>query len=406
MRCATESRAWLLSLIWCLLLLAGSGEQRADAAAQLPDFSQWTLEEQVGQLLIWGSTNRPEDLTPILEGSGDLPPVPIGGVLLTTKPVRSRDQVLALARFLRTTPATPVPPLLCADQEGGKVAAITEGVVVAPSALQLSLLPDAAMESALVTMIQGTHAVGVDVLLAPVIDIDAEPLNDAIGKHERSFGGDPAAVLRGGRAFVDAAWHVGAVPVLKHFPGHGYADFDSHLTLPTVQQSQREWLQLEGSVYRDLFRHQLLQTGPAPLGIMIAHLRWPALTGNDAPTGFSRPLLQQTLRQELGVGEEAVIWSDDLLMKALPNPVDSAIAMRRAGIDLLLVSREPATLRAIHKALVKYYREGWLDRADLEASLNRILLLKAHLQEHWAPLDPSVTPAATPQVTREPQPFF
>lgn len=394
----------LLLLLCTLCCFAASGSTvRSEPEEPLPDFTQWTLEQQVGQLLIWGSTNRPEDLTGILQGDINGGPVPIGGVLLTSKPDRKRADVIALAAFLRTTDATPVPPLICADQEGGKIMALREGVIPMPSALQFAMLTDQEKLDLATAMAEDTHSAGIDVLLAPVIDIDGDPVNPAIGKHERSYGGNPAIVFSSSAMFLEGTWRSGAVPVLKHFPGHGYADFDSHKVLPLVQQSRSDWMRVEGAVYERILREVSESLAQIPIGVMVGHLRWPALTGDDQPTGFSKSLLTNTLREDFGLGDQ-IIWSDDLLMKALPDPVTSAIAMRKAGIDIILVSREPQTLRDVHKALVKYYRNGWLDRAELEASVGRILVLKHHIRRHWADLEADTTsPAAT---SLEPTPYF
>lgn len=347
----------------------------------------WTLEQQVGQLLIWGSTNVPADLKPILEGEGLLTPVPIGGVLLTSKAARPAAEVRALAAFLRTTGAAPVPPLLCADQEGGKIAALRESIRVAPSHLALSALSLSEVREYAYAMALDTKAAGIDVLLAPVVDVEADLTapNPAIGKHERSFGADPWQVAELAQAFCEGVWDAGAVPVLKHFPGHGTATTDSHLVLPRVDLTEAQWREREAIPYSFILHRRQMALAPPPIGVMVGHLDWPALTNGEGAASLSRTAVTTLLREGFGL-EDAVIVSDDIHMKALQDPVQSAIAMRRAGVDLILVSHTPSALREIHRVLVKFYREGWLDRQELRASLERILLLKQHLAEHWVTL--------------------
>jgi len=367
----------------------------------------WTLEEQVGQLLVWGSTQLPADVEVILAGSEaeGRPPIPIGGVLMTSKKDRKPTDVQAVAEFLRATELAPVPPLLCADQEGGKVAALREGVRVAPSHFALGGFGEADIRTAARDMAEDTRAAGIDVILGPVLDVDGEPFNPAIGAKERSFSSDPLVVAQAGLAFTQGLLDGGIIPVLKHFPGHGTPQDDSHLGLPAVEAPIEEWEATEQIPYRFVFEELPLRRATNPVvGVMIAHLDWPALTNDEGPTCFSPTLVKVHLRERYGL-QDAVVVSDDLLMKAIKDPVEGAVQMRKAGIDLLLVSSQRSIIAAVHKALVKYYRNGWLNQRDLRASLERILRMKSAIANNWAPLGPDAEPPALPEtLAPAPQP--
>ncbi|MEO7995123.1 MAG: glycoside hydrolase family 3 N-terminal domain-containing protein, partial [bacterium] len=253
----------------------------------------------------------------------------------------------------------------------------------------LGASPDLNIEELARWMGEDTHAAGIDMILGPVLDVDCPPFNPVIGGKERSFGCDPVAVGVDGTLFANGLWDAGIVPVFKHFPGHGTATADSHLVLPMVDASRDAWLTSERLAYSTAFDNlRILKQWPwpsmhhPPIGVMVAHLDWPALTNGEGPTCFSRTLVTTELREGFGLQNDVIV-SDDLLMHAITDPVAGAIAMRNAGIDLLIVSRDPPVLRAIHAALVEGYRNGDLDRDELRASLERILRLKRYIRDHW-----------------------
>lgn len=165
---------------------------------------------------------------------------------------------------------------------------------------------------------------GVDIDLAPVVDVNANPRNPVIGV--RAFGSEPDLVARHGVAFVQGLQEVGVAACPKHFPGHGDTDVDSHSGLPVV------------SVDLPQLRQRELEPFAAAVDagarcVMTAHIVFPEL--DDAPATLSRTVLS-LLRDELGF--EGVICSDALDMQAISGPIglgEGAVRALAAGVDLV-----------------------------------------------------------------------
>jgi beta-N-acetylhexosaminidase len=163
------------------------------------------------------------------------------------------------------------------------------------------------------------------------------------------------------------------IATLKHFPGHGDTDVDSHLGLPVVtfDRARLEALELAP------FRKGLDRRAEA---VMAAHIVMPALDSGSTPATFSRPILGDLLRRDLGFG--GLIYTDSMSMDAitkLESPGDAAVRAVMAGADQVLHSPDPI---AAFKALRSAVESGRLGRAQLDASVTRILRAKASLGLH------------------------
>ena len=215
------------------------------------------------------------------------------------------------------------------------------------------------------------RALGVHVNFAPVADVNNNPRNPVI--NTRSFGEDPGRVGTMVRAAVEGLQAGGVVATLKHFPGHGDTDIDTHLGLATVPHDRARLDRVELAPFRDG-----IAAGAG--GAMVAHVEMPALDPTPGPATFSAPIISGLLRRELGFG--GVIYTDSLLMDAVNAMVDSGEATVRAleaGADVAL---DPLDARAAHAAAMAAVASGRLTRARLEASVRRVLTDKARLGLH------------------------
>ncbi|MBM3978193.1 MAG: hypothetical protein FJ299_14550, partial [Planctomycetes bacterium] len=255
-------------------------------------------------------------------------------------------------------------PAVCCDLEEGAGLHFPEATRLAP-ALALAAADAGGDGAALFVAGELTareaRALGVELVLAPVVDVNTRRDNPIIAT--RSFGDEPDAVARRARAWLDGLARGGALGCLKHFPGHGDTEKDSHTELPLVAKTRAEFDACELVPYREL-----LTRPPAALGaVMVAHLDVPALTAAPGePTSLSRRAVGELLRGELGW--DGLVMTDGLAMGALARQDDFHARALSAGCDLLL--GPPSAERAAEELLAAL-RRGVLARADLERAAAR-----------------------------------
>ena len=213
-------------------------------------------------------------------------------------------------------------------------------------------------------------ALGINTVLAPVMDVLSLPANPIIGN--RSFGGSAELVSRLGAAWIAGAQEQGVLACAKHFPGHGHTPGDSHAELPTVDATLDELERRELPPFRAAIA--------AGVGsIMTAHVRYPALD-RERPATLSRPILVDMLRDRMGFG--GLVISDALTMEGLLLAGDggqrlaeaeAAVQCVEAGCDLLLHPEDPY---AVADALEEASLAG---RVELASVLGRSLLTLSDL---------------------------
>ena len=222
------------------------------------------------------------------------------------------------------------------------------------------------------------RAVGIHVNFAPDADVNNNPLNPII--NTRSFGEDPQAVARLVRAYVRGLQDNGMLATLKHFPGHGDTDADSHIGLPTIRVSYARLDSVELVPFR-----AGIDAGAQV--VMSAHIAFPAFTG-DAPATLSSSVLTGLLRDSLKF--KGLVVTDALQMGAIVAKYgagEAAVRAFEAGSDLLLMPADPDS--AIASMLVAL-GSGRLSAARLDASVRRVLEIKRGLglfERRTVPLD-------------------
>lgn len=243
--------------------------------------------------------------------------------------ITSPEQVKKLAASLREV--APGSIFIGIDQEGGQVRRLKpqKGFFDLPSAQAMGQgSPHATLEIAS-QLGHELKDLGINLDLAPVVDVDSNPYNPAIGRLGRSFGTDAENVARQALAFGQGLARNGVAPTLKHFPGQGCATEDSHLGLPDISTCWNAEVDLRP--YADIF-----QQGWPGL-VMTGHLFHKGLDP-DLPATLSKRIVTGLLRQ--GLGWEGVVVSDDLQMKAIADGRSLQEIMHLAidaGVDILLL---------------------------------------------------------------------
>lgn len=262
----------------------------------------------------------------------------------------------------------PLPLVVALDQEGGSVIRLREPATEMPSEMAVGATADPGNARQLGAATGAElRAVGVTVDLAPVSDLASLPGNTVIGT--RAFASDPATVGRFVAAEVAGLQSTGIAATLKHFPGHGGTDVDSHQSLPTLPQSAA---QLDAN---DLVPFRAGIDGGVRV-VMSGHLRVPAYDP-DLPASLSPTLVNGLLRQKLGFG--GVVITDGMGMGAIRDrfgPGEAAIRAVLAGDDLISLSANTAQAYA---ALQQAVHSGRVPAATVRAAATRVVQLRMSL---------------------------
>jgi beta-N-acetylhexosaminidase len=357
--------------------------EREKAMDDLTD--EMTLDEQIGQLFVVGFP----DQTPTPELLDLIQSERVGGVILFSRNVRDQAQTAALTSTLQSAARAaghPAPLLVMIDQENGLVRRLGQDSAPFPGALALGAIEDAETRERIAEEIarataQELLAHGVNMNLAPVMDVNNAPENPVIGL--RSFGSDPDVVGRLGVATMRGLQGVGVIATLKHFPGHGDTTVDSHLALPVVTAPPERLEAVELAPFR-----RGIAAGAEC--VMTAHVAFPALTGDATiPATLAPEALTNLLRERLGFA--GVIMSDCLEMDAIAGTVgveSGAVQTLRAGAELVLVSHRLERQRAAIAAVRAAVAEGALSEEQIRLAAERILRLKRRFLT-WSDTQPA-----------------
>ena len=339
-----------------------------------------SLRERIGQMLLVGFRGLTVDAA--AEIAADIRERNLGGILLfdTDQPthsairnVQSPAQLTALVTGLQALADTPL--LVAIDEEGGLVARLDQrhGFPPTISEADLGARNDVAFTTQAGRQLGETLAsVGVNLNLAPVVDLNVNPTNPIIGALGRSFSADPAVVTAQAEAFVSGHRAVGVHTTLKHFPGHGSSTGDTHLGVVDVTPT---WSRKELEPFANLVRDGLADV------ILTAHV-FNATLDPDNPATLSQPTITGILRQQ--IGWDGVVISDDMQMGAIRQAYGYPDAVRLAilaGVDILTIAQQQVFETGIVATTIDLIEgmvaDGSLTEARIDESYTRIQALKA-----------------------------
>jgi beta-N-acetylhexosaminidase len=304
-----------------------------------------------------------------------------GGMILFARNLEDPAQIIELTNGLQTrSPHTPL--LIAIDQEGGRVSRLPKGFTVFPpcGVVGACRSEELAYAAAAVTAAE-LRAVGVNMNMAPVLDVHSNQDNPIIG--DRAYGTEPDVVAELGVAAVRGFQGKGVVACGKHFPGHGDTSTDSHKELPVVKASAEVLFERELPPFRRAIAEGLAS-------IMTAHVVYPALDA-QRPATLSPAILTGLLREQLGF--DGVIVTDDLEMHAIVDHHgigDAAVQAFLAGADILLICKDHDRAVAAMEAVRKAVESGIISPDRLDTSVRRIMQLKRKFLRSHLPADPSV----------------
>lgn len=298
-----------------------------------------------------------------------------GAVVLVKRNVDGRNpaQIASLTNSLQETviSAGGLPLLIATDQEGGRIQRLRDGFTVWPAPALLTATQDADIARR-VGGAMGAEmlAVGINMNLAPVADLDTNPDNPIINR--RSPGSDAAMVADTLVPLIDGLRESGVVATVKHFPGHGDTSEDSHVTLPEVAYDlaaleARELVPFAAAIEADVG------------AVMPGHLWMSAFDHETTPGSLSYNVVTGILRERMGY--DGLVITDALDMDAIDtvySPGESAIRALLAGNDVILIGAnvgEAVQAQAIQD-VVDAVRAGRISEARIDESVRRILRVK------------------------------
>lgn len=319
----------------------------------------------------------------------------LGGVILFDRNIDgSRQNIASPAQLGELTQRlqswADIPLLVVIDQEGGRVCRLKEEDGFPPTVTARELGERGEREATYrhaASIAAVLAECGVNMNLAPVVDLDLNAENPIIGRYERSFGSAPGQVVRQAAAFIQAHHERGIACCLKHFPGHGSSAADSHVGFVDISE---QWREIELEPYVELIGAGLADS------VMTAHVVNRRLDGLGLPATLSETVISGLLRGRLGF--DGVIISDDLQMKAVSSRWGFEETVQKAvlaGVDLLivgnnLVREEEVVVRGIRAV------ECLLERREfggerLAQAIKRIAVLKRKIAGEipWADSRPT-----------------
>lgn len=347
---------------------------------ELPDLLSLPLEQQIGQFLYIGLPGPEFDD----EARDLLDYVNPGGVIIFGRNVSSPEQLRRLLDGVRTH--LPVAPLLGIDQEGGLVDRLRKICTPMPAARSIRQHGDLAGARSLGRITgEVLRLLGFNMNFAPVMSImteDRDLLSN--GLYSRSFGRSPGEVLGYTMVYLRGLQGAGCIGCLKHFPGIGAGEIDSHEEMPVIHLTHDDLIAQDLAPYIELFQRE----DNFVRAVMVSHGGFPNIDihrgiagGPLVPASINYDIVTRLLREELGFN--GLVVTDDLEMGAIAKHSaieDAALRAILAGEDMLLICARADLIRRGYDALLKAARDGTITPERIAASLQRIATFKALTQ--------------------------
>lgn len=348
-----------------------------------------TIEQKLAQMIMPSlRTWNDQDLTAINgELSSALAKYDFGGVILFSQNTKDAAQTTELINGIQKAHLSggfKSKLFVAIDQEGGRVTRLQTGTKM-PGNMALAATGNATNAFKAANVIGRELAVqGFNLDFAPVVDVNNNPENPVIGV--RSFSDDPAVVARFGAQFVKGLHSQKVMACLKHFPGHGDTNVDSHTGLPVINKTYEELEKNELVPYVSLVSNADF--------IMTAHIQYPQIEKDtyvskangqkiNLPATLSKKILTGILRENLGY--KGLIITDSMEMKAISDnfdKVDASAMAINAGADMILMPVQLSSDRALKEldaymdGLLTKVKSGEISEDRINESLKRIIETK------------------------------
>ena len=323
-------------------------------------YNQLTPEQRIAQLF-WITAEEIRNNYNFKERISLIGKYQPGGILFM------KNDAESIAHFVnKANSVSLVPPIMVVDAEYGLAMRI-DGVTRFPDAMTMGAVKDLKMHYMMGNNVaQQLKRMGIHVDLAPVADVNSNPLNPIIGS--RSYGENPVEVAKRSVAFMLGLQNEGVMAVAKHFPGHGDTDTDSHLDLPVVNRSREILDSIDLLPFRALIKNGIL-------GIMTGHIEVPALEEKSGlPASLSKSIVTDLLKVNMGF--EGLVITDAMNMQGVKKKGEPGVidAMALAAGNDIIESTEnlPKAIDEVNKLI----KDSTLTWTDIENKCKKVLTLK------------------------------
>lgn len=322
-----------------------------------------SLEEKIGQLFIVGFEGEEinDEIVDLVKNQK------VGGLIYFSRNIVDSNQIINLNNEIKAIEKD-IPLFISVDEEGGVVSRVPEEFVKLPSSGYIGQFNDENLSYNVGKIIaKELNSLGFNMDFAPVLDIDSNPNNTVIG--ERAFGNNSEIVSRLGIKTMEGIKDGKIIPVVKHFPGHGDTDVDSHYGLPIVKKTLEELENLEFIPFKNA-----IDNGADV--VMISSIILESID-NEYPATMSKKVTTDILRDSLGF--DGVIATDDMTMGAIVdnyNLADAVIMSINAGSDLVLVCHGYDDIINSIVAVKDAVNSKIISEEKIDESVYRILKLK------------------------------
>ncbi len=290
----------------------------------------------------------------------------LGGIIFFTKDIQTPEQFKQLIKDIKKEVKTPL--FLSIDQEGGRVER-TENIHHGKKYLSAKFAYEKGLDflqKQTQEIAQELKGYGINLNFAPCIDTNTNPSNPIIG--ERAFSSNPDEVIKAEKVVSSTYLKNGILPCVKHFPGHGDANADSHLTLPQINLPLEVMEKYHIKPFKSAIENGIDM-------IMIAHLHCTCFEKEKIPTSLSKNAVNY-LRKKLNFN--GVIISDDMIMKGVSEfgEVEACLMAINAGVNMFIYRNcDDTTINIIEKI----YQEAIINKElknKIESSYKKITELK------------------------------
>ncbi|XOV92490.1 MAG: glycoside hydrolase family 3 N-terminal domain-containing protein [Bacteroidota bacterium] len=338
-----------------------------------------SLDVMIGQMIMigLGDFNTLDKNQPIFE---ELKEGRAGGIILFEKNLskkNTREELISLLKYCQKQ--AQIPLFVSIDEEGGRVTRLKTqyGFPKTVNASYLGELNDldstkyyASSRAVLL------HDLGFNMNFAPCVDVNVNPDNPVIGKLGRSYSASEVEVAKQAMEVIKAYNDQNVVTVLKHFPGHGSSQNDSHLGIADVSNTWE---------FRELYPYKVLIDSGVVKTIMSAHIVNRSLDSDLLPGTLSRQVISYLLRDFLGF--QGLVVSDDLQMKAIADHYGLHETIKlgiNAGLDLLLFANnvpehQRVTASQVQEMIKSMVESGEISQDRIKESYQRIMNLKSNI---------------------------
>lgn len=328
------------------------------------NLSEMSLEQKIGQMFFAGFSGDTYggSLKKAIEEYH------IGNVILFERNITDIQHLTTLNRTIqeKSLEYLKIPAFIAVDQEGGMVVRIKEGATYMPGNMAFSAANEDTYRAGVI-MGKELRALGINMNLAPCLDINSNPQNPVIGV--RSYGEEKEKVAALGIGYIEGLQKYVAA-VAKHFPGHGDTITDSHLDLPVIHHDVDRIREMELYPFK-----AAIKAGVD--AIMTAHVLFPAFEQKKLPATLSYRIMTGLLRKQLSF--EGLIVSDCMEMSAIKDYYGTAQAVIKgieAGVDMFFISHhleyQIESVQLVKKAVL----EGALQESRINQSVEKILSIK------------------------------